>query len=467
MFEKSASDARPDQRSHRCAAGSHCRAPVMIDGEQEPGFTQNAGELCTACENHFGGAVRRLSKDWSMLRATLGDRYTEERARVASSRNMGIPIDATSDRLMTEMVEWAGYAADLVSLQLNTDTPDGSRTLAKVMLDDELSDPEAGSVAELTWENTRPAEKDRLTAYLHLIEPNLAVLAQAPVDTVQVWAQPRRCAVHGEEIAAARRLLDLARGIRDDDEIRDAAKQLQAAYVHAGDCNECCGWSADGRSQARTDMQISGLDVLTRLARLHKLSREHLGQTKLRHRYSMPCTRCGATLGRDDGSNIITCDNKECGASWTEREYQFLTSLYVDDERSLKITKWLLAEGYSRLDRIANLIGMLSDDTAAIDHPGAGRIILEHLTEIVDGHIPADDRKTATNKAAAQKRQAAEDSWSWKRERPYQRPERKARSERKSVGIAASSLSLMTDTIPGAAGVVCGDCNLVHAGECT
>ncbi|MCV7417055.1 hypothetical protein [Mycolicibacterium litorale] len=40
-----------------------------------------------------------------MLRATLGGRYTEDRAPVSSSRNVGILIDATSDRIMAEIVE--------------------------------------------------------------------------------------------------------------------------------------------------------------------------------------------------------------------------------------------------------------------------------------------------------------------------------------------------------------------------
>ncbi|BBY18269.1 hypothetical protein MLIT_38610 [Mycolicibacterium litorale] len=141
------------------------------------------------------------------------------------------------------------------------------------MLDDQLSAPVAGSLANSTWQNTKPPECDRRAAYLAIIEPNFARLEISPVDTVQVWAQPQRSRVHGAEIAATHRMLDLARGIKDREEIRDAAEQLQAANAAAGNCNECCGWCKDGRSQASTDVQLSGMDVLLKLTRLHDLTR--------------------------------------------------------------------------------------------------------------------------------------------------------------------------------------------------
>lgn len=475
MFERSTSDARQEPATHRCIAGNQCRAKIVENDERVPAYTEQSGVLCDGCHAHHSNSVHRLLRDYAMLRVTLGERHTTAGAAVSSTPSPGIVIDSTSDRLMTEITEWACYAADVVADQLDIDRPRGDRKLASHINteDGRRIDLEPDSLAHQTWEATRPPEGTRITAYIRLVEHNLDALAAAPAQDVQIWAQPKRCPVHTDLIASAKRLLELARKVGDTEEINTTATDLQAAYAAAGACEECCGWNAGG--QARQDVTISGLDVLGRLSRLHHLARQHLGHTRLRHQYPMACPNCGSTVGRDDGESVITCDNKHCTpkgpSSWTEREYEFLSGWLADDERARLTTKYLLAESYSRLDRIQAVLDKLDGDET-LDLPGAGRIIADTLTEILTSgpapHQRAADRKVSTDKAAAEKRQDSDD-WAWRREHPYRKPKpRKKPAPRTDIKpIPASSLSTIVDTddLP-TRGTVCADCNQAHAGEC-
>ncbi|BBY18270.1 hypothetical protein [Mycolicibacterium litorale] len=96
---------------------------------------------------------------------------------------------------------------------------------------------------------------------------------------------------------------------------------------------------------------------------------------------------------------------------------------------------------------------MLSGD-ATVDHTGAGRIILEHLTDILGGehpHISPEDRQTATDRAATQKRQLAEDNWTWKRERPYERPKPKAKPAAHAGGVRRQPAHAASSSTPSRA----------------
>lgn len=495
MFEKSTMDARPDedQATHRCIAGQSCRATIVEDGEKRPAHTEHPDTLCPGCTAHHRAASSRLLRDYAMLRVTIGEpRAHQQNGGVHSTPAPRIPIDATSDRLMTELVEWTGYAADLISAALKVTTRDGSRRLAtQIRLDDEnlierfgahTVDLEDDALAARSWETTHPTESERLTAYTQVVDQHLDILAGIPAHDVQIWAQPRRCDDHADKIADARRMLNIAREIRDHHEINEAIDTLQAAFAEAGACNECCGWSEDGRYQARQDVTMSGLDVLFRLTRTHQLIREHLGHTRIRHQYAMPCPNCGSPVGRDDGSTVVTCDNDHCTkssgkwgpSSWTDGEYRLLSGMLADDERTRNTTRYLLAEGYARLDSVQNLVDKLQDDPV-IDTAGAGRIILERLTEIIENHARPKDRKIATDKAAAEKRQETEDNWAWKRTPPYVKPKKKKRAAPASNGphYVDSSLSTLTTEIDPRdiehiriGEQKCKQCNLIHRGEC-
>lgn len=478
MFERSTSDARQQPATHRCIAGRGCRAKITENDELQPAYTEHPDVLCDGCHAHYRQNIHRLLRDYAMLRITLGERHTKPGVAVTTSPSPGIVIDATSDSLMTEITEWSGYAADLIADQLDIPRPDGSRRLLNQIRreDGRIVDLEPDSIAEHTWETTQPPEGQRLTAFINLIEQHPHVLAAVPPHDVQVWSQPKRCPDHTDLVASTKRILDLARKTADPDEITASAADLQAAYAAAGACDECCGWTNEGPGgQARQDMRLSGLDILNKLTRLHHLSRQHLGQTKLRHQYPMACPNCGHTVGRDDGETVITCDNKHCTpkgpSSWTEREYEFLSGWLADDERARLTTKWLLAEAYGQLDDLQAVLDKLKDGDT-LDLPGAGRIIAERLTEILANHQEPAARKVATDKATAETRQASED-WTWKRAHPYKKPKTKPKAKpRKDIAkIAASSLSLINDDgglYPNEyrLGTPCSDCNQIHAGEC-
>lgn len=460
--------------NHQCIAGSYCRGGGLDDdGVRQPALTEKPDSMCDSCLGSNQTTIQRLAIDYDYLRATLGERRAQEKAPVSSSPTPRIPIDANSERFITELVEWAGFAADLIATSLNIPRPDGGRALRDhIDLDGQRYELEEGSVANLTWENTQPPEADRLTAYLSTVANNVETLALAPKQEVQVWAQPKRCDEHAEDIARAKRILVLARNIRNATEIADSKETLAKAFAAAGNCNECCGWSEDGRKQARQVIEISGLDVLRRLARLHALIRQHLGQTKLRHRYAMPCPRCGAPVGRDDGTTIVTCENNSCiktngrygPSSWTEREYDFLSGMLVDDVTS----KYLLAEAYVRLDAVQQLVTDLATDEKVKDSE-AVQLILGALKPLIADHATAADRAIATDKASAKQRQGAYDDSAWKRQPAYKKPPRKPRPAAEVPAgkrIAASSLTLVSDIaidIDTKVSLenVCKDCHLI------
>ncbi len=463
--------------THTCIANTSCRAAVIEGGARRPAYTEQPDALCDGCADGHTDDIGRLMRDYAMLRATLGEHRRADGAPVHSTPAPGVLVDSTSDRLITEIVEWARYAADRVSDALGTALPDGGRKLAQIRLDGALSLPETGSLAERQHEQTRAPEHQRLAAYLATIKPNVELLATLPPEDVQVWAQPRRCPDHAEQVARAHRLLELAREARIRDEITDATNGLQAAYAAAGACDTCCGWDPHPKhGQARQDITISGLDVLLRLTRQHHLTRQHLGQTKVRYRYAMPCPYCGSPTGRDDGKSFVTCENDQCTpkgpSSWTEREYKLLAGMVADEERNRLTMKYLLAEAYARLDQVNGVLANLVGDSVA-DMAGAGTIILQSLTAVMDGHEPPDKRKIATGKDETTLRQIDQDSWSWTREPRYEKPKRKRRKKTETapaVRIAPSSRSTITDTLdapPIQRGEnYCGDCKLIHAGAC-
>lgn len=471
MFERSTSDAR-DNTIHRCIAGGGCRAKTIENGVSRPALTEGADVLCDGCSGHHREAIRRLPKDYAMLRAALGEHQTRKGDMITSTRTLGVPIDGTSDRLMTEIVEWSEFAADIISVTLNTDRPDGERKLAKIRLDGTMSDPEPGSVAERSWEQTHPPEADRLAAHIGIVEPHLEKLASQPRQEVQIWAQPKRCEVHTEQVAAAKQMLRLARSVKDGDEIREAMTHLQSVYTSAGACDTCCGWGDLG--QARQDVELSGLDVLNKLTLLHQLTRKHLGHTKLRHYYGMPCPNCGAIVGRDDGTNIVTCANRNCTpkgpSSWTEREYKLLAGMVADDRTSLQTYRYLLTEAYFRLDGLSQASDIIRRNVFLDTDPNAGRTVLDLIDVALTGHLNPNERRIASDREATLLRQVDEDSWAWKREPTYIPPKRKPHAT-KTVApedrITQSSRTLLTDTITHTTGGThCYECNLIHAGAC-
>lgn len=460
MFEKSTSDARPATDTHRCLAGAGCRAHTVVDGQRIPKLTEAANTLCDACFDYHRSAVKHLPRDWAMLRTTLGERQAATGDYVKSSSTPAILINTTSDRLMVDILEWADRAAAVVSEILETDQPDGARKLPK----NRGGQAEDGSLAQRTWDDmTQPHVLESLKAFIAIVEPHLDELAAAPASPAMMWLGPARCPEHAELIERFEKL---------GDEIDDAT--MQRVRLAAANCDDCNGWSDTG--QARTITEITGLEILTHLAKLHHLTRKHLGHTRLRHRYSMPCPRCGHPVGRDDGATVVDCQNDKCGATWTEREYKFLAGLVVDEGKTMETLKYLVAESYSRLDQVRDLTNTMRNDDA-INLPGAGTIILDALTAILTTgpapHLTPDERRIATDKNTATERQTDDDNWAWKHEKPYTPPKPKRKRTRKTRTfpvITTSSLTTINEDptfVPGPRPTnICPECNLVHAGDC-
>lgn len=143
-------------------------------------------------------------------------------------------------------------------------------------------------------------------------------------------------------------------------------------------------------------VDLDGVDVALKLAKLHHEVETVLGQTNHRRRLSMPCPilDCGApTLGINNGSTDIDCAT--CGGRWTEREYNWLAHMVMSEheQEETEMLKWLLAEAQyllsesdGRLYKIRRLITMTEDDLAGID----GYAVVDLLRGILGDSILAE-----------------------------------------------------------------------------
>lgn len=448
--------------AHHCITGTRCRGR---DGDGKPANTERPGTLCDACLAAHTDAIGRLLRDYAMLYATIGERHAAAGETVKSSRNPAIPINVHADRVMAEIVEWAQRGAIVVARQLNTALPATSGRKLPPARDPGTHKPitaEPGSIADRTARRTAPTDVTVLHAYLRLIEPHIEDLAYEPAHRTLAWARPERCADHQAQIDIAE--AELAAVANDDNR-----RALERARLAAANCDPCNGWGHNGQAFGIT--YVTGLAIVERLTELHHTARQHLGHTRLRHRFDMPCPNCHAqTVGRDNGQAIIDC--RTCEYAWTEREYKLLVGMHVEDELEETVLRPQLDEANGRLDSIADLAAKLTDPDE-VNAPGAGGIILDAIRKIMDGHQPPEQRTIGYDVASTIEQQRAEDDWTWKHEEPYKKPRKKPK---KLVAegipkITQSSRSLLNDdgglypdeyTI----GAPCPHCNLIHAGEC-
>jgi hypothetical protein len=229
-------------------------------------------------------------------------------------------------------------------------------------------------------------------------------------------------------------------------------------------------WHEDG--ERRGFLRFTGMTLALQLADLHNQTRAELGKTRLRERFAMPCPQCGGRVGRDDGQTIVNCD--DCDGAWTERDYKWFAGLIIDERRKMEIIellKWLLAESYSRLDRITKVLDTLTDEDLALT--GSGIIVKAAVMQRIEGHLPPENRPISSEPEDAEQRQVDEDeaSWEWgERPQRYTPPKRKRTQQKPPPQhpVHPQSLSTLIDletvVINGCS--ACPDCNLVHAGEC-
>ncbi|WP_458317129.1 hypothetical protein [Mycolicibacterium brisbanense] len=448
--------------AHRCITGARCRGR---DGDGRPANTERPGTLCDACLAAHTDAIKRLLRDYAMLYATIGERHTAAGETVRSSRNPAIPINIHADRLMAEIVEWAQRGAIVVARQLNIALPATAGRKLPPARDPDTHKPitaESGSIADRTARRTAPTDVTILHAYLRLIEPHIEALAHEPAHRTLAWARPERCAEHQTQIDIAE--AEYAAIVNDDNRIA-----LERARLAAANCDPCNGWGHNGQAFGIT--HITGLAIVERLTELHHTARQHMGHTRLRHRFEMPCPNCHAqTVGRDNGQAIIDCQT--CEYAWTEREYKLLVGMHVEDELEETVLRPQLDEANARLDSIAELAAKL-DNPDEVNAPGAGGIILDAIRKIMDGHLPPEERTIGYDVASTIAAQAAEDDWTWKKEQPYKKPRKKPKEAvaQNIPRIKESSRSLVTDDgglYPDeyTCAPVCPKCHLVHNGDC-
>lgn len=392
--------------AHRCVAGPACRRAEKVDGTRRAARTVDPDTFCDACTLHIADCARQLPRDYRQLQDSLGARSSEDTEFVRSTPTPAIPINAGAEAIMAAICDIADRAAATISDQLHTEHPDGRHHLphitinprgaAKLGIAPGQRPAAIGTIALHTHEDTRPRLIDRLTAQARLIEPNIDILAAAPPETHQIWAQPRRCDHHATLIGSAEAWLSIAHTPRDKTK---ANNELAAALRKAAACDDCNGWGPKG--QARTFTEYTGIDIAQRIRDLHHQARAHLGHTRLRHHYTTPCPAidrhgkyCGAmTLGRDDGSEWVECTT--CGTQWTEREYDWLKTQIAGD-KEIELLRYLLAEAYWRLDSLQRGAERLRDDPL-LQEPGSGQFVLEGIDIILNagtGHQPPEQRTT-------------------------------------------------------------------------
>jgi hypothetical protein len=486
--------------NHRCLIGAQCRGAVVQDDERLGAITADPDTFCQPCIDHIASCTKQLTRDWQQLRAALGERAASTGEYVRSTPTPVIPISATKERLMVDIVEIADRAAAVISDALKSEQPDGRRRPPpEIHHRGETYVVMEGSPASLAEELSHPGHLRRLTAAVAIVEPNVDLLATTDTDTAaQIWRTPRRCDTHAEPINAAESALAAELGMpewetatpketrtylrrqfrarqkakaKSTQKIDAAMAALRRAFAEAAACDDCNGW--DPRlGQARELVDITALDTALAIIDIHNRTRAELGKTRLRHRYAMPCPRCAGRVGRDDGTTVVDCDS--CKAAWTEREYKFLAGLIADEGKTMEILKYLLAESYSRLDHVQEILDKISSDER-INIPGSPvAFLIAELAKIMaageHGHVRPADRTAATDKAATEERQTDEDTWTWQNETPYRPPRRKkAKSApREDIPkVAASSLSAINDDptyLPDTNDRhrACGLCNVIH-----
>lgn len=389
--------------AYRCIAGPACRNAETINGERHGAPTEHPDYLCDHCHTNLTDCTRQLLTDYNQLAASLGERNSTTGEFVKSSSTPSIPINVGAEAIMAAIVEIADRAADAVAGGLLTSVPDGRRKLPRLIVDEEIAErldlplgpyeAPTGSVARTTHrDHVRATEQQRLTAAVRLVEPNIDVLVAAPAAPYPVWSLPRRCDRHVALIGSAEAWLTIVRPAERETARRELADALRAA----ANCDACNGWGDDG--QARGISELTGLDIAQQIRNIHHQTRAHLGHTRLRHEYTMPCPAvdkhgnyCGAMqLGRDDGSEWVDC--RHCSTRWTEREYNWLKTMIAGD-KEIDMLRWLLAEAYARLDALQRGTDAIRDDPR-LNEPGAGQFILEGIDLILTGHQRPEDRQT-------------------------------------------------------------------------
>ena len=104
----------------RCAMGILCLDFKVIAGRREPALLTTPAGLCDTCQRWARYCVRELPSDWCKLKASIGERRTPIGDNTRRPKpGPRIPLNITSDALMSDMVTTAHEAAEVVAVALN------------------------------------------------------------------------------------------------------------------------------------------------------------------------------------------------------------------------------------------------------------------------------------------------------------------------------------------------------------
>lgn len=141
-------------------------------------------------------------------------------------------------------------------------------------------------------------------------------------------------------------------------------------------------WDAGGTKRATRT--VTGIEVALQVWLTHQKILNLTGVTRKRTRLAMPCPvlDCGRkTLGIDDGETDVSCSS--CGGRWSDREYQWLSNLLIEDvttKQEKALLNWLLAEAQWKVAQVRKLTKLDRQELESIE----SWAIIKILQEIVD-----------------------------------------------------------------------------------
>lgn len=307
MFEKSTSDARPDEPDHHCIAGRQCRnAEHTEDPEtgkpaRRGALTAAPDTLCDTCTRAVENAIDDMTETWIALHVSLGDQSRRpNNQRVTASRNPPINLNTDIDATKAAIVEWLVAAtAPIAELIGATDPTPRNHSDTQ----------HAATVLTCT----------------RILKPHIHDLIALPADEVTVWLTASETEYPGE-----RKYID------------------DTGTTHHG-----------------TDIQtMRGAEIALRLVELRRRARNLLALTNSNDKLALPCPSCAQyeLRRRHEYRRSREIDQIDCAAchlTWPYERYRQLCLIWVkedemerdklqkqlDTERKRReLAEWCLAE---------------------------------------------------------------------------------------------------------------------------
>jgi hypothetical protein len=123
-----------------------------------------------------------------------------------------------------------------------------------------------------------------------------------------------------------------------------------------------------------------GVEICEQIVLLHRRAVRQLGETEQRERLHLPCPSCGRLSlvrevqdrrGRElvagvETPEVVRCLSCDGGpnrdGTWTETEYQWLSTMVLSEREEHNVLKWLLAEANWRLEQIGKVADIMAND---------------------------------------------------------------------------------------------------------